>query len=376
MREFMDGNTAIARGALAAGCDFFAGYPITPATPILLTMMRDLPRTGGIAIQGEDEIASLGFCIGAAMSGRRVFTATSGPGISLYSENIGLAIMGEVPLVIVDVQRMGPATGGATTAAQGDMQFIRWSTSGGYPIIALCPATVADCYTLTTRAFDLAERFRCPVFVLTDKEVASTMDTVETEKLVPYPVRERETAPMECTFAPCDYASPDETVAMSPFGGPHLLRFTTSTHDERGYLTKTPAKVERLNRHLIAKIQQHRDEIEWVRADMQAGARVLLISYGITARAMEEAVRQVRADGDPVSALTLLSLWPLPESALLQAMGAVERVIVAELNDGQMRREVERLACEDVEVVGVHRRDGELITPQQIVEGCLFSRPG
>jgi 2-oxoglutarate ferredoxin oxidoreductase subunit alpha len=370
MREFMDGNTAIARGALAAGCDFFAGYPITPATPILLAMMRDLPRTGGIAIQGEDEIASLGFCIGAAMSGRRVFTATSGPGISLYSENIGLAIMGEVPLVIVDVQRMGPATGGATTAAQGDVQFVRWCTSGGYPIIALCPATVADCYTLTTRAFDLAERFRCPVFVLTDKEVASTMDTVEIEQLIPCPVRERETAPTEGTFAPCDYASPDQNVAMSPFGGPHLLRFTTSTHDERGYLTKTPAKVARLNRHLIAKIEEHRDEVEWVRADAQAGARVLLISYGITARAMEEAVRQVRADGGAVSALTLLSLWPLPESALLEAMGAVERVVVAELNDGQMRREVERLACESVEVVGVHRLDGELITPQQIVEGA------
>ena len=162
MREFIDGNTAIARGALAAGCDFFAGYPITPATPILLTMMRELPKINGVAVQGEDEIASLGFCIGAALAGRRAFTATSGPGISLYSENIGLAIMGEVPLVIVDVQRMGPATGGATTAAQGDVQFIRWGTSGGYPIIALCPSTVADCYTLTMYAFDLAERFRCP----------------------------------------------------------------------------------------------------------------------------------------------------------------------------------------------------------------------
>ena len=162
MREFIDGNTAIVRGALAAGCDFFAGYPITPATPILLGMMRDLPRVGGVAVQGEDEIASFGFCIGAAMTGRRVLTATSGPGISLYSENIGLAIMGEVPLVIVDVQRMGPATGGATTAAQGDVQFIRWCTSGGYPIVVLSPATVADCYTLTMRAFDLLGALSLP----------------------------------------------------------------------------------------------------------------------------------------------------------------------------------------------------------------------
>jgi len=369
MREFLDGNTAIARGALDAACDFFAGYPITPATPILLAMMRELPRKGGIAIQGEDEIASLGFCIGAAMAGRRAFTATSGPGISLYSENIGLAIMGEVPLVIVDVQRMGPATGGATTVAQGDVQFIRWCTSGGYPIIALCPATVADCYTLTTRAFDLAERFRCPVFVLADKEVASTMDTVETGDLVPHPVRERAIAPMDCALKPCDYPAPDQNVSMSPFGGPHLLRFTTSTHDERGYLTKDPAKVGRLNDHLVAKIQQHRDEIECVRSNVRVGARadVLLVSYGITARAVDEAVRLARAGGQVVSALTLLSLWPLPESALRRAMDGVQRVVVAELNDGQLRREIERLVCDSVRVVGVHRQDGELVTPEQIL---------
>ena len=378
MRAFLDGNTAIARGAIAAGCDFFAGYPITPATPILLAMMRDLPRVGGIAIQGEDEIASLGFCIGAAMAGRRAFTATSGPGISLYSENIGLAIMGEVPLVIVDVQRMGPATGGATTAAQGDVQFIRWCTSGGYPVIALCPATVADCYTLTTHAFDLAERFRCPVFLLADKEVASTMDTVEVRDLVARPVREREMAAPECLFAPCDYPSLDENVPMSPFGGPHLLRFTTSTHDEYGYLTKDPSKVARLNHHLSAKIERHRDEIELVRADLQEGAGLLWISYGITARTMDEAIRQARGQGRKVSALTLLSLWPLPESALRRAMAGVRCIVVAELNDGQMRREIERLACTfshqggspGPEVVGLHRQDGELITPQQILATC------
>jgi len=352
MKEFIDGNTAIARAALDAGCSFFAGYPITPATPILLAMMRDLPRVGGLAIQGEDEIASLGFCIGAAMAGRRAFTATSGPGISLYSENIGLAIMGEVPLVIVDVQ------------------FIRWCTSGGYPVIALCPATVADCYTLTMRAFDLAERFRCPVFVLTDKEVASTMDTVDAGDLVPYPVRERQTAPVECTFEPCDYPAPDENVAMSPFGGPHLLRFTTSTHDERGYITKDPSKIEHLNRHLIDKIEAHQDEIDCVRADIEEGAEVLLVSYGITARAVEEAVRIARGRGQRVSALTLLSIWPIPVTTLCEALSSASHAVVAELNDGQLRREVERLAPEEMAVTGVGRLDGELITPQQILEGA------
>jgi 2-oxoglutarate ferredoxin oxidoreductase subunit alpha len=373
MREFTDGNTAIARGALAAGCDFFAGYPITPATPILLAMMRELPKRGGVAVQGEDEIASLGFCIGAALTGRRAFTATSGPGISLYSENIGLAIMGEVPLVIVDVQRMGPATGGATTVAQGDVQFIRWCTSGGYPVIVLCPATVADCYTLTMRAFDLAERFRCPVFVLTDKEVATTMDTVNVSEFTPVSVRERQIADAECLFQPCDYPQPDVNVPMSPYGGPHLLRFTTSTHDEHGYLTKSPAKVERLNRHLIDKIARHQDEISLVREDHQEEARILLISYGITARAMQEAVREARAGGQRVSSLTLLSLWPVPERSIRKAAAGVSRIVVAELNDGQMRREIERLVCAPTdrtptEVVGTHRIDGELITPGQILE--------
>ena len=162
MREFLNGAEAIARGAIDAGCTFFAGYPITPATPILLHMARELPKVGGVAIQAEDEIAAMGFCIGATMAGARALTATSGPGISLYSENIGLAIMGEVPMVIVDCQRMGPATGAATTTAQGDIQFLRWGTSGGYPLIVLCPASVSDCYNLTRKAFDLAERFRLP----------------------------------------------------------------------------------------------------------------------------------------------------------------------------------------------------------------------
>jgi 2-oxoglutarate ferredoxin oxidoreductase subunit alpha len=283
--------------------------------------------------------------------------------------------MGEVPVVIVDVQRMGPATGGATTAAQGDLQFIRWCTSGGYPIIVLCPTTVADCYTLTMRAFDLAERFRCPVFVLTDKEVASTMDTVNVSEFTPVPVRERPLADAECLFQPCDYPQPDDNAPMSPFGGPHLLRFTTSTHDERGYLTKTPAKVERLNRHLVDKIAQHQDEIDLVRANKEQGAQVLLISYGITARAVQEAVREARAAGHAVSSLTLLSLWPMPERAIREAAAGMSRVVVAELNDGQLRREIERLVCTSTDrdasppnILGVHRLDGELITPQQILD--------
>jgi len=166
--EFIEGNEAIARGALRANCNFFAGYPITPSSSVLQYMLDMLPHHDGIAIQAEDEIASMGFCIGAAMAGSKVLTATSGPGISLYSENIGLAIAGETPMVIVNVQRQGPATGSATKGAEGDVQFTRWCTSGGLPVIVLSPATVEEAYELTYRAFNLSEQYRVPVFVLTN----------------------------------------------------------------------------------------------------------------------------------------------------------------------------------------------------------------
>jgi 2-oxoglutarate ferredoxin oxidoreductase subunit alpha len=371
MREFTDGSSAIVRGALAAGCTFFAGYPITPASPILMAMMRELPKVGGVAIQAEDEIASIGMCIGAAMSGARALTATSGPGISLYSENIGLAIMGEVPLVIVDVQRLGPATGGATSVGQGDVQFVRWGTGGGYPIIALAPSSIPECYSLTMKAFDLAERFRCPVFLLTDKELNMTMNTVDLDKYQEVPVRERNTYAADGggaeAFAPYRYDPPGDVPPMPHFGQDVIVRFTGSTHDERAFITKHPPTVDALNRHLAAKIEEHRDDIELVTADVEPGARTLLISYGVTARAMREALRRARGEGQKVSALTLHSLWPVPEAAIQAVLGDVERVVVAELNLGQYRREIERIA-QGQEIIGLNRVDGELISPDQFLE--------
>jgi 2-oxoglutarate ferredoxin oxidoreductase subunit alpha len=372
MREFTDGSSAIVRGALAAGCTFFAGYPITPASPILMAMMRELPKVGGVAIQAEDEISSIGMCIGAAMSGAHALTATSGPGISLYSENIGLAIMGEVPLVIVDVQRLGPATGGATSVGQGDVQFVRWGTGGGYPIIALAPSSIPECYSLTMKAFDLAERFRCPVFLLTDKELNMTMNTVDLDKYQEVPVRERKIYGADNgdgveVFAPYRYDAPGDVPPMAHFGQDVILRFTGSTHDERAFITKHPPKVDALNRHLAAKIEEHRDEIELVTMDVEHGARTLLISYGVTARAMREAVRRTRHKRQKVSALTIHSLWPVPEAKIEAALVDVEQVVVAELNLGQYRREIERIAP-GREVVGLNRVDGELISPDQFLE--------
>jgi len=382
MRELTDGSTAIVRGALAAGCSFFAGYPITPASSILMSMLSELPQVGGVAIQGEDEIASLGMCIGAAMGGARAMTATSGPGISLYSENIGLAIMGEVPLVIVDVQRLGPSTGGATTVAQGDVQFVRWGTGGGYPVIALCPSSVAECYALTMRAFDLAERFRCPVFLLTDKEVALTLNTVEVEDYRDERVRARPANGSSDGNGGAGqrvyrYEPADGVVPMRLYGRDGTVRFTGSTHDERAIITKDPVTVGALNRHLIDKIEAHRDEIELATLDDEPGAETLWVAYGVTAGAMREAVALARKRGDKVAALTIQSLWPVPETAIGRAIdgggGQIRRVVVAELNHGLYRREIERLAGRPgldgrPEVAGLHRIDGELITPSQFLE--------
>jgi 2-oxoglutarate ferredoxin oxidoreductase subunit alpha len=368
MREFINGAEAIVRGAIHSGCDFFAGYPITPATDILLYMIRELPKVGGIAIQAEDEIASMGFCIGAAMTGKRVMTATSGPGISLYSENIGLAIMGEVPMVIVDVQRMGPATGGATTVAQGDIQFLRWGTSGGYPVIVLSPTCAAECYSLTCKAFDLAERFRIPVFLATDKETALTISTVDVEEFDKISVRERRIASTQADFVPYRAIGPDEIPVFSPYGRAHILRFTTSTHDEHGQLTKSPEKVRKLNERLAAKVEMHLDEIAMVKTDIQPGAETLIISYGVTTKSVDEAIEAAREKGSLISSLTIYSLWPVPEKEIKAALSGISRVIVPELNLGQYSLEVERLAQDGIDVVGIHRVDGELISPEDILE--------
>lgn len=381
-RELIDGSTAIVRGAVDAGCDFFAGYPITPASPILMAMMREMPARGGVAIQAEDEIASIGMCIGASMAGARAMTATSGPGISLYSENLGLAIMGEVPLVVVDIQRLGPATGGATTVGQGDVQFVRWGTSGGFPVIALAPASIADCYGLTRRAFELAERFRCPVFLVSDKELNLTTNTLPAGAAggaaPPAAVsvegrKELRELPAAAPFRPYRYLPAEEVPPLVPLGGEELVRFTGSTHDERAFLTKDPRTVEQLNAHLTAKIEARRGDLELVEADLEPLAKTLVVAYGVTAGALREAVRAARAEGRRVSALIVKSLWPVPERAIAGALAGIGRVVVAELNHGQYLREVERVAARasagvPLEVVGLQRMDGRLITPRQLLE--------
>lgn len=376
MIEFLDGNEAIVKGAIDAGCKFFAGYPITPATPILIGMMQELPKVGGFAIQAEDEIASIGFCIGASMAGKKVMTATSGPGISLYSENIGLAIMGETPLVIVDVQRQGPATGSATKDGQGDIQFIRWGTSGGYPIIAISPTTAEECYTFTIYAFNLAEIFRTPVFLVSSKELSMTRQRIDWSKVEKPEIIDRKYLPEDASeYKPYYFENVDDVPLFSPFGGKHIVRYTTSTHDEYGNLLTTPEKIQIMMEHLDKKISEEKIKKYFphiVKFDRQDDAEILVISYGITARSAIEAVELARSQNLKVSHLIINLLWPVPENEIKKAIEGIKTIIFPEMNNGQYVLEVERIVDKSkVKIVRINQMDTTLINPRKIFDEIL-----
>lgn len=367
MLEFVTGAEVISRAAIDAGCNFFAGYPITPATGFLISIMRLMPKARDIAIQGEDEIASIGFCIGAASAGMKTMTATSGPGISLYSENIGFAQMAEVPLVIINVQRMGPATGGATTNAEGDIQFIRWVTSGGYPMIVLSPTTVEEAYELTIEAFNLAERFRTPVVLSTCKDLVMNRSTADISKYKKPGLVERTVTTDATNYLPYNYNKLDDIPPFSPVGGDILTRINTSTHNKAGMLTKDPELAGPALLHLNEKIMRHADEIERVDSDIQDGAETIIVSYGSMGRTSREVVNEVRKSGGKISSAIVKSIWPLPEKSLKKFAGNHKKIIVPELNLGQYVLEIERL-FPDKKVVPINRVDGKLISPEMIIE--------
>ena len=374
MVEYIEGNDAIVRGAIAAGCRFFAGYPITPATSILHGMVHELPKKHGIAVQVEDEIASIGLCIGASMAGLKAMTASSGPGMSLYSENIGLAIMGETPLVIVDVQRQGPATGSATMGAAGDIQFIRWGTSGGLPVVAFSPTTVEECYLFTIHAFNVAERLRIPVFLITNKELGLLRERVDLDKLSHPQIvtRKRFVGGPGDSFIPYWFDEPEDIPPMSDIGGEHVVRYTTSTHNKEGFITKDPAEVSEMMEHLVQKIERRKNELEFVQRDIEEdGADDLIISYGITARSAREAVSYLRSKGKILSHLIIHSLWPVPDKAIEEAMRGCRKVIVPEMNLGQYVLEIQRI-CRGVdntiEIIPINQMDTSLISPSKIMD--------
>lgn len=371
MINFLDGNEAIARAAVHAGCNFFAGYPITPATSIFHHMLQLLPPAGGICLQGEDEIGSIGFCLGASMGGAKTMTATSGPGISLFSEHISFAIGSEIPIVIVDVQRLGPSTGSATKGADGDIQFLRWGNSGGLPVIVLAPTDVRDSFLLTAHAFNLAEIYRCPVFIASNKEVGMTRESVIVQDLdLPVPLQ-RQPVPDSHSGLP---AEPISNTLVPPFipikKGHQLSRLTSSTHGPDGYITADPKQIEIRIKRLQEKLQTTAADFSHYDFDQQEGSTLLLITYGVTARAAKDAVSTLREQDEKVSLLILKTLYPVADEVINFALKGKERILVIEMNCGQYVREIERLApTGKIQFLG--RMNGELITPNEIVEAIL-----
>jgi 2-oxoglutarate ferredoxin oxidoreductase subunit alpha len=330
-------------------------------------MLDLLPPHGGTVLQAEDEIAAIGYCIGASMAGKKVMTATSGPGISLYSENISFAIGSEIPLVLVDVQRLGPSTGSATKGADGDVQFLRWGNTAGQPVIVLCPVDVADCFRLTMEAFNLAERFRCPVFLASNKEVGQTRESVDLGALGLPRVLERKTAQEGDPFQPFAFHSENEVPEFLPIGGSTLVRQTSSTHGEDGYITADPEEVDRMQRHREAKIAAHADSFAFGERDIDPGADLAILTYGVTARSAREALNWCRSEGRRVSLLVLKTLWPVPRGMIREAAHGAKAVLVAEMNQGQYAREIERV-LPDREVRFAGSMNGELLSPHEIKE--------
>ena len=362
----LPGNRACALAAIAAGCRFFAGYPITPSSEIAETMSRELPRVDGVFIQMEDEIGSLAAVIGASLGGAKAMTATSGPGFSLMQENLGYAAMTETPCVIINVMRGGPSTGMPTRPAQGDLMQARWGTHGDHPIIVVTPASVQEIYMETIRAFNLAEEFRTPVIVLYDEIVAHLIELVEVPARQAIVTIDRKwAAGTERDFAP--YAETDDLVPVMARPGEGLrVHVTGLTHMPDGFPTQQPELASRALQRILDKIERHRARIEKIETLETEDAEVVIVAVGIVARAARRAVQDLRAEGIKVGLLRPITLWPFPEGAVREAAERARRVLVPEMNAGQLVLEVERLAGARGKVVGQHRIDGEPITPAEI----------
>ena len=354
--EFWQGNIACAEGALAAGCTFFGGYPITPSTEVAEHMAAKLPKKGGVFIQMEDEIASIAAIIGAAWAGARSMTATSGPGFSLMMENIGFAAMTETPCVIVNVQRGGPSTGQPTMAAQGDMLQCRFGSHGDYSIIALCPSSVQEMYELTVRAFNLADRYRVPVFLMADEIVGHMREKIT----IPDKVENVARRELEAGVLPFK-AGDDLVPGFATFGKGHHVHVTGLTHDERGYPCATNVKLHHnLVKRLVEKVENVRRDV----ADytvINPDAEQVFIAYGGPVRAVQQVLHD--RPGREIGFLQIRTVWPFPDFALDQFRNA-RRFLVPEMNFGQIAREIERHVR--VPVVSIPKLGGDLHLPGEL----------
>jgi 2-oxoglutarate ferredoxin oxidoreductase subunit alpha len=368
-RAFLQGSEACVEAALIAGCRFFAGYPISPANEIAEHMAVRLPKVGGIFLQMEDELASIGAVVGAGWCGVKAMTATSGPGFSLMQETIGWAFMTETPCVVVDVQRVGPGTGQATKCAQGDVMQARWGTHGDYMAISLCPNSVQEIFELTIRAFNLAEKYRTPVTLLTDETTVHLR-----EHLVIPPLESIEIVNRKKPKAGEQMFFGLESVAPMPsIGEGFNVAVTGSTHDERGVrFTADPIVHRRVIEAINNKIRKNVDDIVEVESYNIEDCRVGIVAYGITSRAIYEAVEEAEKRRVKVGYVRLKTLWPFPEKPVQKLAENAEKIIVPEMNLGQIVNEVKRVAGCSAEVVPLNKiGGGELITPEEILGKIL-----
>jgi 2-oxoglutarate ferredoxin oxidoreductase subunit alpha len=364
--HFIDGDHACSEGAIAAGCRFVAGYPITPSTEVVERIAQRFPFVGGIFIQMEDEIASSIAIQGAVWAGKKAMTVTSGPGFSLMMEHIGYAAMTETPCVIVDVQRAGPSTGLPTQPAQGDMMQARWGSHGDYGIIALCPNSPQESFDLTIRAFNLAEQYRTPVLLMLDECVGHM-----TERVIIPPADQIEITPRRFYAGKRDdfllyQAGEDLVPSMVKAGDGYRIHVTGLTHDDRGYPAMTVAAQDKKVRRLVDKIRRNSSSITDYREDQMEGADVVVVSYGISSRTAIPAIEMARHEGVKVGHLRLVVAWPFPEVRLRELAGKVKGFVVPELNLGQMKFEVERCAAGRAAVSLVGHAGGTVHDPQDI----------
>jgi 2-oxoglutarate ferredoxin oxidoreductase subunit alpha len=367
----LQGNEAVVEGALRAGCRFFAGYPITPATEISEVLSVRLPQVEGTFIQMEDEIASLGAVIGASLAGVKAMTATSGPGFSLMQENLGFAIIAEVPCVLVNVMRGGPSTGLPTFPSQSDVMQARWGTHGDHPIIVLSASTVRECYDITIRAFNLSEKFRIPVIVLIDEVVAHMREKIvlSDEEEIKIFNRVKPTMPPEWYIPFQD--TPSGVPAMANFGEGYRYHVTGLTHDIRGFPTSRQDEIGPLIARLHRKISQHFSEIQMAEYFQTEDAEMTIVAYGCVARSAKRAVVEAREKGIKVGLLKLMTIWPFMRSAVEKVLQTSKVLIVPEMNMGQISREVKRVNRGIAKVLTLNKVDGTIITPQEILNRIM-----
>lgn len=366
-REFIQGNTAITKGALYAGANFYAGYPITPSSEIAEISSRELMLNGGIFIQMEDEIASMAAVVGGVLAGKKAFTATSGPGFSLMQENLGYAQLAEIPCVIINVQRSGPSTGLATKPAQADVMQARWGRHGDQSIIALSPSNIQECFDLTVRAFNLAEKYRTPVILLADEIVAHLREslTIDEESIKVIEREKPQCKPEE--YLPFKVEN-GKTAPLAEYGGPYKLRISGSMHAPNGLFSGNPDNCQKKTSHINDKINNNTDDIVQVKTYYtDEEYDMLVIAFGSTTRAARAAILDANKTGCKIGLLQLITIWPFADKEIREYASRAKKVLIPEMNLGQVASEVKRILGPDYPIYTYNKTNGTGITPKEIL---------